>query len=268
MARVTHVKAAQQRFQTVPVIDPITGEQKRTPVMQNGVQKQSKRGPVFLSVSEPDLTKPLPNYTCDGCGKEILVGQPYKHVTPKSGPYGGRKRTRCGTCPAWQVWELSQSLSARTAEIMHNAHEAFGEPETTEAVTEVLSNVADEIRSLAEEKRESASNIEDGFGHPTSASEELNEIADQLESWADDVENADIPDFPEPEEDDCEECEGTGRVDTEDADAEGADDNGQVECAACSGNGQMTPEEPTEEQVDNWRSEVEDAFNVVDECPV
>ena len=34
MARVTHVKKAQQRYATVPVIDPETGEPKRTPVMK------------------------------------------------------------------------------------------------------------------------------------------------------------------------------------------------------------------------------------------
>lgn len=33
MARITHVKAAQQRYAMVPVIDPDTGEQKKTPVM-------------------------------------------------------------------------------------------------------------------------------------------------------------------------------------------------------------------------------------------
>lgn len=33
MARIAHVKAARQRYATVPVIDPETGEQKQTPVM-------------------------------------------------------------------------------------------------------------------------------------------------------------------------------------------------------------------------------------------
>lgn len=119
MARITYVKKAQQRFATVPVIDPKTGKQKQTPVMttkevrqEDGtyakvqVQKTTKRGlPVFMKVTEADKSQPLPNRTCGKCGREIEVGQPCKHISPKSGPYGGRTLFRCDGCPNWHVWE-------------------------------------------------------------------------------------------------------------------------------------------------------------------
>lgn len=279
MARITYVKKAQQRFAQKPVIDPATGQQKETPVMRNGVQRVNKHGrPTVLRVTENDLTKPLPAFDCGACRKPIEVGTPYKHISPKSGPYGGATLRRHADCPTWNVWDYSSSLSARTAQISHEGMGSIEGLDTPDEITDALSSIADEIRSLAEEKREGAQNIEDGFGHPTSMSEELTDIADQLDSWADEVEQADIPDLPEPEEADCEECDGTGEVENPDYDAEKAEggENAQedyseeenISCEHCDGTGQHTPDEPTDDQMDEWRNEVQDAVSIVDECPV
>jgi hypothetical protein len=214
--------------------------------------------------------------TCDSCHKPIEVGQPYKHISPKSGPYGGRTLNRHGHCPDWNVWDYSSSLSARIAQIQHDGWQTFDATtfESTDDVTSALSEVAEEIRSLAEEKRESAGNIEDGFGHATSASDELNEQADTLDGWADDVENADVPDLPEPEETDCDQCGGSGK-DTcsacdgdEDAECEDCGGSGEEDCGECDGTGTVTAEEPTDEQMDEWRDEVRDALSVLDDCPL
>ncbi len=311
MARITHVKKAQPRYEQKPVIDPATGEQKQTPVMRNGVQRQNKHGrPTFMKVTENDLTKPLPLHTCGACGKPIEVGTPYKHISPKSGPYGGATLRRHEACPTWQVWDYSSSLSARTAQISHQGWESLdsaldGATDISD-IESVLSEIADEIRSLSEEKAEGASNIEDGFGHPTSQSEELQSIADELESWADDVENADVPEVPEPEEADCEQCEGTGKhearfwvmnadgsgnvfpdqadgfdsedeaqealdaliAQTKDAPADFTIEEREEDCTECDGIGTVTPDEPTDEQMDDWRTEVRDALGIIDECPV
>jgi RecJ-like exonuclease len=132
-------------------------------------------------------------------------------------------------------------------------------------VQSALQSAADEIRSLAEEKREGAQNIEEGFGHETEKSQELNDIADQLDSWADEVENADVPDLSDPEEVDCEECDGTGEV--ESVVAEG-DTSFDTNCSECNGTGQVTPDEPTEDQLAEWLDEVRDAVSIVDESPV
>lgn len=165
MAQVHHVARATQRYEMVPLLDR-AGHQ----MIAETARKTKNGRTVTRHLTVADKTKPLPNRECDRCHGEIKIGDPYKWIAPKSGPYGGRRRIRCGKCPAWQIWEYSDSLSARLARIAHDFWDAIGE-----------------IRELAEEKRESAGNIEEGFGHATSQSEELAQIADDLESWADEV---------------------------------------------------------------------------------
>lgn len=289
MARITHVKKAQQRFATVPVTDA-EGKVIRTPVIdkRTGEQKVSKRGPVFMTKTAPDKTNPLPELRCDfpGCtinGGKIAVGTPYKHISPKSGPYGGQQKNRHAEHPSWQVWEYSSSLSARLAQISHDFWEAFGSAEDLDGVTEALSATADEVRSLAEEKREAASNIEEGFGHPTSASEELEQTADDLDSWADDIESADLPEWPEPEDrwfiTDTRTGEKVGETEDgyEDEDEASADLDSIIEDKVNGGEeddaenysiDSETPDDPSEEQKEEWREEAQDACSIVDESPV
>lgn len=246
MARVTVVKHARARFEMVDKVDPATGEPVRVPVMKkDGVtQKTTKSGAlVFRTLSVQDRSKPLPNYTCGKCGVEIKPGMPYKWIEPKMRGL----MVRCENCPNWNYWEYSDSLSARVAEIQSNAADALGvDFEDRSELEGILQEIASEIRSLAEEKEEAASNMEEGFGHSTYQSDELNEQAEQLNSWADEVESVDIPDMPEPEEQDCTECEATGEIDGE-------------TCNTCSGDKTLTPEEPTDEQMDEWRDEARQA---------
>jgi RecJ-like exonuclease len=278
MARTTYVKRAQQRFAMVPDIDPATGQQKVTPVMAkcwdcNGTgkdgrkacpscngegerQKVAKTGPVVRRLTIEDRTKPLDMPSCDKCGVTIKVGRPYKWIAPKSGPYGGSKRFRCGSCPDWQVWEYSSSTDARIAQILNDA-EIPSDLETVEDAQQVLSDVAEALRELAGEKRESAESIESGFQHETVVSQELSELADNLESWADEIEGTDIEDLPEPEESDCPDCNGEGKI-TKD-DEEGVEPS-EVDCEKCEGSGLYTPEEPTDEQMDEWRATVQGAI--------
>lgn len=270
MPRVTYVKAAQQRYKTIPVLDaegnPTYRETTRA--------RPTKRGATVTrtKITVADKTQPLPPLRCDYAGctttdRQILPGQGYKWIKPKSGPYGGSQRNRHAEHPNWHQWEYSSSLSARVAQIQHDFTEALGEGwDDPDFVRETLSNTAESIRELAEEKREAATNIEDGFGHETSQSEELNGIADELETWADDVEGAEVPDLPDPEDaadedkDDCPDCDGTGQ---DDPDAEEPTD-----CATCEGTGKVDPEEPTDAQMDEWRDEVENAISIVEESPV
>lgn len=262
MPRTTYVKAAQQRYRTVPVLDE-NGVPKRTPVKaRDGSQKVSKRGPVFMTVTQVDKSQPLPNRKCDKCGTEIKVGDPYKWIKPKSGPYGGQLRVRCGPCPNWQVWEYSSSLSARLSQVSFEFWGQVDDVNSQEEVTDALSSAAEAVREIASEKEEGAENIESGFGHETEQSQELRDVAEQLNGWADEIENADVPEFPEPEEVECEECDGTGELTGTGEDAESS------ECEECSGTGQVTPEEPTDEQLDAWRDEVRDNLSIVDESPV
>lgn len=281
MPRITHVKKAQPRYATVPVLNE-DGTPKRTPVMRRRtdpvtgevteVQKVTKKGrPVFMAVTAQDKSTPKPMPVCDdpkckqaaaGGSRTIQVGQPYKHITPKSGPYGGRTRSRHEDCANWQVWEYSSSLSARCAQISHDAWENF--PESAEDAADFegwAQEVADAITELAEEKQESADNIEDGFGHSTSASEELADQASELESWASDVTGIS---FEGPEPEPCPECDGTGEITPTKADGEEDPDAEPEECTECGGTGETALDE---DALENWRDQCREAASVIDESP-
>jgi hypothetical protein len=254
MPKVTHVKAAQQRYEMVPVLDD-DGQQV---VTETARKTQAKPGRDSRQISRrqtrPDLSQPLPPRNCDYDHQPIAVGTPYKWMAPRSGPFGGRKLYRHEGCPTWQQWEYSDSLGARLAKISYEFDNAVADATSESEVEDALATAADAARELAEEKRESAQSIEDGFQHPTSQSEELADQADQLDSWADEIETVSVPDFPEPEEDTaCDDCNG---------------EPGNTECDTCQGRGTYTPEEPTENQVDEWRSEVESETSIVGEPPV
>jgi len=262
MARTTHVKKAQQRYETVPVLDE-EGKPKKVPVMRGGKQRVTKKGkPIFMTLTVVDKTKPKPLYNCSACGKPIEIGTPYKHISPKSGPYGGHKMTRHESCPGWQVWDYSNSLSAQLSRISYDFGNEIDQAESPDDVTSALSAAAESVKEIAGQKREGAENIESGFGHETSQSAELAEMADSLESWADEIEAADVPEMTDCEEcdsgkKDCDNCEGRGETDEGDECPEC--EAGQVDCDNCDGTG---------EDVDAWRDEVRDSVTIVDESPV
>lgn len=255
MARVTYVKRAQQRYEMKPVLDE-NGKQVQVPVMKGDRQKTTKSGrPVFIGLTVRDYDKPKPMPKCGKCGITIEVGQPYKWIEP----HGRGQLVRCATCPTWNVWEYSSSLSARIAEITDG--DEVPDFDSTEDAQQWAADKAQQIRDLAAEKQEASDNMESGFGHETEQSNELRDIAEQLEQWADDVEGVDLPEFPEAEEEDCEECEGTGLF------GEGTGE--EKNCDVCEGSGRHTPDEPTEEQMDEWRDAVRSAIeDALSEVPV
>jgi hypothetical protein len=253
MPAIVHVKAAQQRYETVPVLDahgePVQIQKKNA----DGSPVVTKRGHlVFMTKTRPDKSKPKPPELCGKCGKAIDVGSPYKHITPKSG-----RLVRCEDCPDWDVWEYSSSLSARLAEISYYFWENLVEVTTQEDVQSALSDAAQAIHDIALEKREAAENIESGFQHATYQSDELNQQADDLDSWADEIESADVP-TPEIVAKNCDACKGNGYVSDDDPE----------DCPACEGNGYTYPEALTAEQLEDWRSELQDALSLIDDSPV
>jgi hypothetical protein len=227
MARIQHVKRAQQRYATKPVIDPETGEQARSPLTRNGEQLKDKRGnPRWLRLTVRDTDKPLPMPRCDfpGCEhREIKPGTPYMFVDLK---VGGTKY-RHAEHPQWQPWDLSSAMWARVAQVVDTAEQALdglGEFEEADAVGEVLQAAADEARDLATEREEAADSMEDGFGHATEASDNLREHASNLESWADDLEGFSADDSP-PDPDDFTYNEDGEQTDADDYDGDPASDD-------------------------------------------
>lgn len=287
MARVTHVKKARQRYETVPVLDG-DGQPRRSPVMvtkkvwsehlgvylAESVQKTTKRGkPVTMAVTRSDKSRPLPNLRCDapGCttdGGEILVGAPYKHITPRSGPYGGTQRNRHEGCPTWQVWEYSHSVSAQAAQAQHEMHEAIDAADlTTESDFEdLVSEVASMAQDFASEREEAVSNMPEQLQDGSQAQEYL----EAAEAWAEEIEQATADDA---EYEDCEPCEGTGTVDEEcdtcsgSGEVEDDDEPGGVrDCDDCSCSGDVEEvcrecdEGKTDVLTDDWAEAAKDAI--------
>jgi DnaJ-class molecular chaperone len=126
------------------------------------------------------------------------------------------------------------------------------------------------VRDLAEEKRESAQNIENGFGHPTYQSEELTQQADDLETWADDIEQAEVPalvDYP------CDSCQGEGESDCDACNGEGTITDQTDEdrpCGDCEGTGQQLCEDCDADHLDPdaWREAIDSEVTVMDEVPL
>jgi hypothetical protein len=206
MARIHQNVKAQQRYEMTPVIDPATGEQAVISIFKGntGEPKRDRRGkPITRLHTRADKSRPLPPHVCGHCRKPIEPGTRYKHVSIKSGPYGGRTLRRHQDCPTWRQSELTTSKMAG----VYAAQEGFddflaGAFEDADEVREALAQAAEDIRAVAEEYRESAENIREGFGHDTWQSEELDGKADELEGWADEIENDDVEDPPEADDDD------------------------------------------------------------------
>lgn len=260
MARTTYIKRAQQRYATKPVIDPETGEQKRVPVMnpRTGEQKTSKRGPVWRNLTERDLDRPLPMPTCDfsGCkhdSREIKVGEPYKWIAPKSGPYGGRALHRHGDCPNWNVWDYSYSTSAQVARISNDienmlADYTFSEESDFDDAAQAAAEMAAELR---DEKEEALQNMPEALQDGSQTQEQH----EALESWVEEIENATAPDFDLT----CSECSGTGQVDNVDEQDEDDDAPDTVDCEECDGSGELS--EPGDDYADACREAIMDAVN-------
>ena len=64
--------------------------------------------------------------------------------------------------------------------------------ETFDKFVEIRDNLEEQIQEVVAMYEESADNIEDGFGHETSQSDELRECAFEVDSFADDVASIEI----------------------------------------------------------------------------
>ena len=103
-----------------------------------------------------------------------------------------------------------------------------------QALVDALNEAAGLVREVAEDYRESAQNIEDGFGHRTYQCDELDERADEVEAWADELENAaqEVEGMESEETETCSTCDGSGEQ--------------MLECEACEGEGLGVSESCTE----------------------
>lgn len=145
---------------------------------------------------------------CSKCGGTIAKGDSYKWWANRApGMRGGFRRVRCsrrechpkpsemeGNPKRAAIMSMQEGLAADL-----EAWEASGATDTEE-LTSIAEAAAENAMEVVEELREGAQNIEDGFGHETYQSEELNERADELEGQIEALADIDLPEPPEESE--------------------------------------------------------------------
>lgn len=130
---------------------------------------------------------------CLQCGLIIESGQGYRWVKPR---YGSRKVLHL-TCRTFKGSEtVSNDKLSTLYGYIEDAETELAELDCDDAQS-FLDGVAENIREVAEMYNDAASAIEDGFGHSTFASEEMTDNAEQLESFASDVEGTDFDEWDE-----------------------------------------------------------------------
>ena len=120
---------------------------------------------------------------CVTCQHEIQVGESYKKVAKRTGR-GGYTLNFC----ADHHPRPSHLLSGRSAELAEVVESAEGWLERVERGEEelavALDSIKEDIGNFAADIRESAENMEEGFGHSTAQTEAMSGTADTLEEWA------------------------------------------------------------------------------------
>lgn len=140
-----------------------------------------------LTIIKSAKAVPVPR-KCRRCGHEIQPGESYKHAKPR---YGGA-RYWCHKCTPRPSDLASNDREATVLAAMEGVEDqidATDKSNLADLVT-TLQSAAEEIRGVGEEYQESAQNIEEGFGHSTSQSEEIADKASQIEDLASELENA------------------------------------------------------------------------------
>lgn len=132
--------------------------------------------------------------TCGRCRVTVAKGEPYRWTKPRAGRWTtGAKLSRCmnPTC-SFRPSEMTTSDKLGRIYASQEAYEDDTQSTDTSPsmFVESLNAMATELREVAQEYKDGASNIEEGFGHPTSQSEEMERNGENVEEWADSIEGA------------------------------------------------------------------------------
>jgi hypothetical protein len=200
---------------------------------------------------------------CSKCGKELPKGSPYIWIKFRHG--GKYKRCTDSQC-AFRASDLTQSKMSGVYAAQECAQDDIATWDMAEAdidsLKEIAETCAESVREVAEEYRESASNKQEYFPDADDAAE-WDEKADELESWADEIEGA-LGEYEsgfEPAEPECPVCCGSMSYDGEGWDCD------DEECGE-----HYEPLDNKDDQ-DRTRAEFGEAAlgaleSVVNECPV
>lgn len=153
---------------------------------------------------------------CAVCGNEIQVGESYKYVRMRRG-FAHRYTVMRFWCHEHNPGKYEFVSNEKTRALME------AEDELTKALAgdfdrldaeDAFQAAADAVEEIAEMHRESAHNIEEGFGHPTEQSEDFEYRAEAVAAAAEELREAENefppePDTEEPEEPDIPGWHGT-----------------------------------------------------------
>lgn len=163
-------------------------------------------------------------YTCEKCRQPIPKGDTYlSYKVGFRSRYTHRRHVGCRPRNS----ELESSMLSEAYAAVEGAEDAISSAEVAEDFTAALEEAASGIREVAEQYREAAEAM-GGAGY------ENEERADALESAADELESVDFDDNTE----DCEVCEGSGKLDCENCAGTGEVDGNAGDCSICNGTGE------------------------------
>lgn len=146
--------------------------------------------------------------TCSKCGDKISKGDSYRWWSNRApGMRNGIRRVRCikssctprpsdteGNPKRAALYAMQEDVDDRLDSLMEM------DEVSEDDYTSIAEDAAASVQEIVEEMREGAQNIEDGFGHETYQSQELNERADELEGQAEELEQIDLPERPDEDE--------------------------------------------------------------------
>jgi hypothetical protein len=123
----------------------------------------------------------------------ISKGDRYWHWTPY------RQKRRISKTPPRASQVESNDTKANLYAIDEGLRDSLVAATTMEEVQTAVQDAINNLDDVIDEFNEKADNIEDGFGHETSQSEELRGWAEEVESWKGDLDSHDLD--PEDEDD-------------------------------------------------------------------
>ena len=143
-----------------------------------------------------------------------VLGDPYRWIK-----FNRRPRTVRCMAPACAFKRSDLTTSEKLGRIydaQDSAEDAIaawsGEADDLKTI---LSDLASEIRDVAQEYNDSADNMEQAFTGGSPTIDDCRDKADQLESWADEIENVDFDEW-EPAKEEADDPDGDSDVETND----------------------------------------------------
>lgn len=135
---------------------------------------------------------------CEECGVRLPVGSGYKHM---SVGFRGVKRVRCTNCPDWKLSERESGHVASVYAAQEDAHERIDtltfdddpSPEDVEsALVDILQDVATAAEEASEAYGEAFDNMPEGLQQGDTG-QQLEQMKDSLEDYANEVTSLDLP---------------------------------------------------------------------------